>query len=95
MRDLATASKEYKLGRMGRTPYDMDSWTTPAVADYNAGKRDRDKIKRSARRSNAIENVLATIVAIFGIIAIVLMWAFVAALPFVIVLFVAHLLGAF
>lgn len=93
MRDMRTASNEYQLGRLGRLPRDMDSWTVKALADYNDGKADRTKIRRQQNRKRILENILEGIIAVIAVIGLILAWAFVTALPFLMVIGFLALIG--
>ena len=84
-KNYVNESNEYKLGYMKRSPYGMDSWTNPAIADYNRGKNDRKKADRKRKRKTLFEDVLTVILGVPAVLLTLVLWAALSALPLVIV----------
>lgn len=84
-KNYSNESNEYKLGYMKRSPYDMDSWSNRARADYSRGKKDRKKADSRRRRKAGFEDALIVILGVPAVLLTFVLWAALSALPLIIV----------
>lgn len=85
----------YRLGRMNRVPDSSVTvdWTDQDRKDYKRGQKDRKRLVGRRRRRNLLEGILVAVGTLLGTLAVILMWALVCALPFVVGGLLLHWLG--